>query len=583
VDTINDKQKLLLKADDWRRGIEDNWRFLYELYTNNYRPQVPNYGAVVNTGKVFELTETFVSYFLQALVFQEKFFDASPLSVGSQQYSNVAVELLSEFINTSNFYKIAGEALRQLVLTGNTGVMVSVRNKRLMFECLDMFRTYLLPGHSVEFPNFIYKYILTEGQLKDFWKNNANIKGNFDTFKKKISPQILDTTTDYNNANRDNQQAVAGDNFELCCHYYWCYEESKYKACWFSRELLYEEKLKQHVVPLVVSVNTLPGSPYGYSPLESCVGLISELTALKSYRLTAAKVSSWFMFATNDNMIPDDMDFAPNKVFHTSDRDSLRPLEMPANGYSVNAAEEQNLVSTIYTNIGLGSGVSANVARQAERVTATEIDALQKASGARLNLLFNVLESQLFSPLINYAAKAISEHKGKQKLRVYNVQTDSYDIYDASLDLLEDFNIVLDVSSVKHRLETVQKLLDFIAAVSNIPEANTIINYKNVVMDITHLYGLPDPMRYIIVEEPEPTQEMNPQVMEETQKTGINPDDNRILQAMVQGASGGDPSMMAMAAGQNPNDPQTMLDTSDSLIRQQINQQQQQEQQGVFT
>lgn len=565
---------------------------MYELYTNNYKEDTPDYGATVNTGKVFELTETFTSYFIQALMFQDRFFDASASTVGSKQYSSMAVELVADAIATSNFSKVLGEVLRQLILTGNSGMTLNVRDKKLMFECLDIFRTYLLPRHSTEFPNFIYEYSLTEPELYEFFMSSSDIKEtNFDKFKERvvITTTSADVADDYNNINKDSQGNVNHLLWELLAHYYYCYQSNKYKVCWYTSagEKLYEKVIKQEYVPIVIQSITLPNSPYGFSPLESSVGLIAELTALKSYRLTAAKVSSWYMFTSDDGMIPDDLTFEPNRVFRTSKPNALLPLSFPANGYEVNAAEEASLNSNIYTNVGLGSGVSANVSRQAERVTATEIDALQKASGTRLNLLFSLLEASLFSPIINYAKVMLSTLAGSKTIKVYNNDSDSHDIYSADWSLLKDFDMVLDVSKVKERLESVQKLIDFVSAVGNIPAAQEVVNFKNIIMDIANLYGFPEPQRYIIQpEKPKPQEDSQDATSDIYQKAlsspqGINPEDNRILNSIQQGMQS-DPSIAATMAGNDPNDPSTFADTEESLIQQQLASMNQTQSEGMF-
>jgi hypothetical protein len=245
--------------------------------------------------------------------------------------------------------------------------------------------------------------------------------------------------------------------------------------------------------------------------------------------------------------------------------------------------------SSIYTTVGLGNGVSANSARQGERVTATEIESLQKASGTRLNLMFATLEAELFSPIINYAAMLITAIKGKQRVRVYNIDTDSYDIYDVPHSKLKEFKIVLDVSKVKERIEATQKLIDFVAATGNIPAAQEVIDYKNIVLDIVSLYGFPEPERYIKQAAP---QQMQPEEQPADPYTeglteagdGIDPNQNRILQAMQQGMQT-DPAMMAMAQGGNPSDPGTYQE-AESLLQQQAQAQQQAQIQpgsGVYT
>jgi hypothetical protein len=575
---ISKFQGLLSDAKQWRQPLEDNWRFMYEMYTNNSATQtpMPEYGVHINTGKVFELTETFVSYFMQALMFRDRFFDASPMAIGSQQYSSLAVELLADYIAQSNFSQVLSEVLRQLILTGNTGMTVSVRNKKLMFECLDMFRTYLLPGHSNEFPNFIYEYRLSEAELYEFYQESPEIKTKFEEFSLETGYAITETANQGNDINREATPQM--EFYQVYCHYYWCYKTGTYRTCWYSKtSVLYDRKVKQEVIPLVIPAITLPSSPYGFSPLESSIGLISELTSIKSHRAIAAKVSSYYMFVTDDGMVPDDMVFEPNKVFRTSKPDALLPLQMPAQGYQVNVSEEEILKGNIYSNVGLGNGVSANAARTGDRVTATEIDGLQKASGTRLNLLFTTLEARLFSPIINYANCVLANTPGKETIRVYNIDTDSYDIYSMAFTKLKEYKIILDVSKVKERMEAVQKLLDFVAAVGNIPTAQETINFPNLVTDIVALYGFPDPERYIKKPEPAPMEQNTESggVYQESLQSpeGIAPEDNRML-ASLQQQMQSDPSTAAMVAGEDPNDPQTFIDQEDSLLRQQVMQQQ---------
>jgi hypothetical protein len=586
----NEKPELsiLANAKSWRQPLVDNWRFCYELYTARTGGTQDSSGIInnINSGKVFELTETFVSYFIQAVMFRDRFFDASPTSVGSQQYSSIVVELLADYIGASNFTRTLSECLRQLILTGNSGMTVMVRNQKLMFECLDIFRTFLLPGHSFEAPNFIYEYRFSETELYEFYKAHKELKMNFDDFKTLTAYSSNDVDSNQNNINAVSTPMA--EFYSLYCRYYWCHLRNDYEQCWFSRSAeLFEKLIKPEHVPIVVTAISLPGSPYGISPLENIVSLISEYELLRANRAAAAQVSNWRMFTSSDGMVPDDMEFAPNKVFRTSMADSLVPLQMPTSNYQLTAAESQAMESSIYTTVGLGNGVSANSARQGERVTATEIESLQKASGTRLNLMFATLECELFSPIINYAAKVLQNISGKKQVRVYNLDTDGYDIFDVPHKLLKDFKIVLDVSKVKERIEAVQKLIDFVAATGNIPAAQEVIDYKNIVMDIVALYGFPEPERYIKKVAPAtPEQPASDPYTESLQQTGsgIDPSQNRIIKAMQQGVAT-DPAMAAMAQGGNPNDPGT-YQQAESLVQQQAMAQQAAQIQpgsGVFT
>jgi hypothetical protein len=570
-----DHRNLLSQAEAWRQPLLDNWRFLYELYTNR-QPQRDTSDLTPNTnsGKVFELTETFVGYFIQAVMFRDRFFDASPLSVSSQQYQSIVVELLAEYIATSNFTRTLTECLRQLILTGNSGITVSVRNNRLMFECLDIFRTYLLPGHTFETPNFIYQYHLSEAELYEFFSSHKEVKGKFEDFK--VECTISDDNIDSQQNDVTGQSNTSVEFYTIYCRYYWCHIEGDFKQCWFSRNrALFEKGILPEQIPIIVTAITLPGSPYGISPLEAVVGQISQLEILRSEQAGAAIFAGWRMFTSDDGMVPDDMEFAPNKVFRTSRPDSLVPLQMPTSGYQLTAAESENMKANIYTTVGLGNGVSANSARQGERVTATEIESLQKASGTRLNLMFATLEAELFSPIINFAAKAVANIKGKKQVRVYNIDIDGYDIYAVPHTKLKEFKVVLDVSKVKERIEAAQKLIDFVNTVSQIPSAEAVINYTNVITDIVALYGFPEPDRYIKKEEPQQPETASA-YQEPLQEAGagIDPNNNRILQAMQQGLTS-DPTMAAMAQGQDPTDPGTYQAAEDSLLQQQALQQQQ--------
>jgi hypothetical protein len=330
---IQDLDKLT-KAKAWRQPLVDNWRFCYELYTNRQGNNHDENGLItnINSGKVFELTETFVSYFIQAVMFRDRFFDASPLATGSQQYSSMVVELLADYIGASNFTRTLSECLRQLILTGNSGMTVMVRNKKLMFECLDIFRTYLLPGHSFEVPNFIYEYRFAETELYEFYKAHKEVTMNFEDFKTLTAHMSDDVDSQQNDITGNSNSTV--EFFSLYCHYYWCHVEDDYVQCWFSRsEQLFEAKIKPEHVPIVVTAITLPGSPYGISPLENIVSLIGEYEVLRASRVGAAQFASWRMFTSSDGMVPDDMEFAPNKVFRTSMPESLIPLQMPSSGY----------------------------------------------------------------------------------------------------------------------------------------------------------------------------------------------------------------------------------------------------------
>ncbi len=554
-------------AKDTRQAVEGDWYSLYRLYTGyttlNQSVGNNSWTTSISCGKSYELVETLVSYLTRTFFFATKWFDLKPSSIAVDGYKPILLTLLADMLAESNFYSVVAECFRQLPLTGVTGIVTRMDGIGLSFESISAFNLYLTKDDRC----FFHREVYTKGQLWQQWKYLALYSDNETTNSVNSWDDLLAVaklSTDALNSgilNTSNQKTsdINEEMYELISCYTYCYKAKMYKRVVFCGSTIVAciTRLKEYDIPIVMTLNKLPDNIYGIPLLAPSVGLIAEQESLRNYRLSNSKLGSYMMFvAGEDDILPEQLSFAPGKVFKARDVKNLTPLQIPDNTNVLTTQEAEMIDRSIYQNIGLGAGTSANVARQGERVTASEIESLKQASGIRLNQLFVIVESNFVSPLLNAIIGKIKSYNGKRKVIVKQFD-DTYNLYNVAYSLLDNFDVTLSANGVRERLESVQRLIDLLGLVGQSEAFAASINIESIVLDIVKLYGFDNPEKYIKQQQATPTAPEQPKMSASAEKYGMEPQDNGVIQAMLAQAQT-DPSVQALRFTETPNDPEVI-------------------------
>ena len=500
-----------------------------------------------------------MSYLFRSFFFATKWFDVSATELNSENYKPLALTLLADMLAESNFYLAIAECFRQLPITGVAGIVINTDTGVLRFSAINAYDLYLTKDDS-----FFHREYYTKPQLINLWKTKYAALTNIETLDDFIA--LCETgELDYGKLNTDSRNSgyLTGQQlYSLVNYYYYCYETKKYKRCVFSgnKEIHTYNNVAFYEIPVITSVNKLPDSVYGISLIAPSVGLIAEQEALRNYKLSNAKLGSYMMFISpEDTEIPDEMAFLPGKVFKLRDPNSLIPLQIPDTTNALTVQEDELLNRQIYQNCGLGAGTSANVARQGERVTAAEIESLKQSSGTRLNLLFVAIESSFVSPLLNATVAAVSKLKKPRKVYVKrDDSTDASDVYEVSTELLKNYKFTLSANGTRERLETVQRLVDFLTMVSASEALMSQVNLEALMLDIMKLYGFDTPEKYLKKQEPLAPPQEAPQMPPDDPAAGVTPENNPLIQTMLNQVQN-NPQSQALNFTDTPNDPETQV------------------------
>jgi hypothetical protein len=155
--------------------------------------------------------------------------------------------------------------------------------------------------------------------------------------------------------------------------------------------------------------------------------------------------------------------------------------------------------------------ISANTARQGERVTKAEIESTKDAGGNRLTDLFERIEQKAILPLLRRAYQILAENTTKKKIVKLSANRPGvYDFFSVlPKDLNKDYTIkVTGTQSIINRDRNVSLITDFITLVANVPQFQQMIDYKNLYFDLLVRFGFDDPSRYMVKED---TQQSSPE------------------------------------------------------------------------
>ena len=161
-----------------------------------------------------------------------------------------------------------------------------------------------------------------------------------------------------------------------------------------------------------ITMTFLPvlNSPYGLGVLDPVLGDLHAKKLARNQRLDIVEASINPMFeAVNDGTIDfSNLTAEPGKVIPVAEPGSIRQINTIADvGTSVQ--EEQLMEQSIEQATGTGAFIGSGATRNAERVTAQEIEATRSAGGNRLNGVHRHMEREGLLPFMRKAFTTIQQ------------------------------------------------------------------------------------------------------------------------------------------------------------------------------
>lgn len=264
--------------------------------------------------------------------------------------------------------------------------------------------------------------------------------------------------------------------------------------------------------PFIIGTYSMTGhSPYGFGGIQPVLGLLHQLDSVTNQRLDNLElaINNMWTLKSDGLLQPDEVYTEPGRVFQVSDHNDLQPLASQNQSWAVTYQEAGLLESTIDKSFGTGNYISSNQQRSGERVTATEVAAVRDAGGNRLSTVHKHIEETALIPFLAKLFAMVHQFTVEPvTVRVAGDGADEYNYWELEPT---DFNMPVKLrpigsDNVIERKAYVQARLEFVQAVSGLPEVAQKLNMDMFLTDLLNHWGFNEPERYL-KKEPQQTQE----------------------------------------------------------------------------
>ena len=515
----------------------------------DWRHRVPD-------GKAFEMVESVTSFMMGAFFPNKNWFNVKPqkpLGLEPEDYRKY-IRLLKAFFKTklknSNFEDAWEEMTRQAVAIGtsvialpwryqtepkNVNVKVpqedgshrvetktedkTVKNG-FEFEVLSMFDVFLEP-HTAS-PN--------EGNMfRRYRRTRAQLMSEFDAGKHPLTTkktiQELDGDTrprDHSGTNEKDRQEFLGEESEIpktpedmiTIWEFWgdiTVNGTQYKnvmAVFSEHELLQFQTIPFWGGKPFIAMNFIPvlNSPYGIGVLDPVLGDLHAKMLARNQRLDIIEFSINPMFeVVNDGTLDlNNLHSEPGKVVPVAETNSIRQISQVADvGTSVQ--EEQLMEQSIEKVTGTGAFIGSGATRNAERVTAQEIEATRSAGGNRLNGVHRHMERQGLLAFLRKAFRTIQQFVTEDELVPVSVENDPQTTEFIEIgvnELNQDIDLEpLGADFVADEEFELRQRTDFLQLAGNSEQLSQTLNWTEIAKDLARRFLKEDWEDYIV--EPE--------------------------------------------------------------------------------
>jgi hypothetical protein len=248
-------------------------------------------------------------------------------------------------------------------------------------------------------------------------------------------------------------------------------------------------------------------SPYGLSALDPVLGNIHELNIIMNQRLDGGELATNPMWEVlNDGTVDLDQIYTePGRTIPVAQMGALKPIPRDTD-FQYSITEEQLLSSKIEKATGTTPFIAAGVGRSGERVTAQEINAQREAGGNRLNGIHRHIEYNALMPLLKRTYAYMQQFVTvPEVVRIRGEQPGSWEYLEVGPGQLSiDMDVIpLGADHIANREFELKNRLDFLQAVSSVPQMAEQLNWTEVLIDLASRFLEEDYERFINAEAPQ--------------------------------------------------------------------------------
>ena len=514
-----------------------------------------NWRHRINTGKAYEAVETIHGYLMSATFPNRDFFDMQPVLPNYAALARVVKKYMTTKMYEGKFYSAYADYIRQLIITGNSCMALpwryestpfkrnvkvktpsgfdtngmplgeswrwEVREEEKVivnspdFEVLDVFDCYLEPNVKNGEGNFIRRMVKTRSEVSRlmdagvYSSEHSSVADIMNVTAYSTAQQNERTLSSFSGINTAGEHDM-DDEVELV--EFWgdivvgdgtTYHDVQVTLCGDCL-LVFRPNPYWGGRPFVWGTYTDIMQAYGMGAIEPNAGVLHELNIITNLRLDNQELSINSMWSVKQDGIvqPEDISTEPGKVYSVMEHNDIQPLPAGSTEWRITYQEVSVLETIIDKNFATGNLVSAGAARSGERVTATEIQAVRDAGGNRLTNIHRHIENTSLYPLLMGVFNQMRQFvKEPEVMRLSGMKPGDYEYYelDPSVAFMHDYKLMpVGADYVTDQGKYLQQRLQFIQAVSQVPQMAEKLNWEKLLYDITNHMGFEDPDSYII-------------------------------------------------------------------------------------
>lgn len=573
-------EEKFLKWDQERLTKQERWLEMWAHYlgspeaTQHLRSKVgemigeinDDWRHRINTGKAYSIIETAVAYLAGATFPNNDYLEVKPDEPGIRQESRVLTKWMLNKLRQANVTSKWEMYLRQLLITGFSVIALPwVVNKKMMkrnakridpegiLEGMDLwdiqeYEKITYNNTKLEVLSCFDVYIdpyaddMQEASMfRILHKTMADVvKGYADgTYDQLPIAELLSMPRGTREAQNDSyKQDVAtfngldyDPNKKVECKEYW----GTIEVGDFVLENVVVTTINKKVArlieipywagkPFIVgSPVPVPTQPYGLGILEPVRGMLHENNVLTNQRLDGQEIviNPTFTIMPDGVADPDSVYTAPGHFIEVQDPNAIRQLQTNSNVFAVTYTEQQVLNQNIDEATGISAYVGTQPGRNAERVTAAEVNAVREAGGNRLSSIHKHIEQTQFIPFLEkwlYLAQQFV--LTEQMIEVQGDETGVTHFMGMSPEVLQhQYRMhVVGADFLTKREKVLSDVLAYVETVIQVPEWQAMINWEELLLTVTQKFNLADDVERLVIrgiQEKRAQQEMQAQALPE--------------------------------------------------------------------
>lgn len=197
-----------------------------------------------------------------------------------------------------------------------------------------------------------------------------------------------------------------------------------------------------------------------------------------------------------DEVIRDeDLRMAPGDIIRVRNPNALQRLPSPDVDVNSSLVGLQTLSEIVGRTSGVSSIMSAGMARQSERTTATEVREARNAAGTRMLEIYHVFNEAFLMPYLRKMAWILREFTDVGKQPLVNIKTHGGSYWVKMKQGAFEFDCAVQVYGAEHHERRQLKLdnvMKFLQLSGNIPQFAEAIDWTETLKEVVRLLELPN-------------------------------------------------------------------------------------------